>query len=96
MLERRPLPEPGERWKHYKGEVYEIVGLGNHTENDQHLVAYVRPGGADLKFRPVRMFMSAIGDGETPRFSRIRSVVQFKARPKVIIDQDPGDESQAA
>lgn len=73
MLEKRPLPARGELWRHHKGCEWEILGVGNHSETDAHLVACVRPGKTtNLRFTPVRTFMSAIGDGETPRFEKIK------------------------
>ncbi len=33
-------PQPGETWKHYKGGMYEIVAMCNHTDTDEVLVIY--------------------------------------------------------
>lgn len=36
----KEYPKPGEKWQHYKGGQYEIVGMCNHTETDEVLVIY--------------------------------------------------------
>ena len=33
-------PKPGERWQHYKGGLYEIVAMCNHTDTNEVLVIY--------------------------------------------------------
>ena len=33
-------PQPGEKWQHYKGGQYEIIGMCNHTTTDEVLVIY--------------------------------------------------------
>ena len=33
-------PQPGEKWKHYKGGQYEIVCMCNHTDTNEVLVIY--------------------------------------------------------
>jgi hypothetical protein len=33
-------PKPGEKWQHYKGGLYEIVAMCNHTDTDEVLVIY--------------------------------------------------------
>jgi hypothetical protein len=37
---RGDYPKPGERWQHYKGGVYEIVAMCNHTDTNEELVVY--------------------------------------------------------
>ena len=33
-------PLPGEKYQHYKGGVYEVICLANHTDNNEVLVIY--------------------------------------------------------
>ncbi|WP_243073784.1 DUF1653 domain-containing protein [Microbacterium sp. SS28] len=65
--------EPG-IYQHFKGERYEVVGTGRHTESGDELVFYRQLYG-DYAFwvRPVAMFQEAVSrDGyEGPRFVRI-------------------------
>jgi len=33
-------PQPGRRYKHYKGGIYQVMFLSKHTENEEILVNY--------------------------------------------------------
>lgn len=65
--------QPG-RWRHYKGGLYEVVGVATHSENGERLVVY-RPlyGERGLWVRPLGMFRESVEiDGQRrPRFERI-------------------------
>jgi hypothetical protein len=64
---------PG-RYRHYKGNDYEVLGTATHSETGEKLVVY-RPlyGGRDLWVRPLSMFLETVDlDGvERPRFELI-------------------------
>jgi hypothetical protein len=49
-------PMPGERWKHYKGGVYEIITLANHSENQESLVVYKSIPFGSVYARPLAMW----------------------------------------
>jgi hypothetical protein len=49
-------PMPGERWKHYKGGVYEIITLANHSENQEALVVYKSIPFGSVYARPLAMW----------------------------------------
>ncbi len=63
---------PSGRYRHYKGNVYEVVGVARHSETDERLVVY-RPltGDGGLWVRPLAMFLeTVVVDGrEVPRFA---------------------------
>lgn len=79
-----PLPASGEvtveagRYRHYKGNDYQVVGMARHSETHEMMVVYrplygpqVQQGGqAPLWVRPAAMFVEAVViDGKTlPRF----------------------------
>jgi hypothetical protein len=72
-----PLPQeprPG-RYRHYKGNLYEVVGMARHSETLEALVVY-RPldgGSATLWVRPHRMWSERVdlaGD-HVCRFARV-------------------------
>lgn len=69
-LEAQP-PLPG-RYRHYKGNAYEVVGKALHSETLEVLVVY-RPlyGDGNLWVRPRDMFLEDVEvDGvRTPRFA---------------------------
>lgn len=67
------------RYKHYKGNLYEVVGLATHSETKDRLVVYralydsPEFGKNALWVRPLAMFLETIEiDGqEVPRFAYI-------------------------
>lgn len=64
--------EPG-RYRHYKGNFYQVIGTARHSETDEMLVVY-RPlyGEGGLWVRPEPMFLEQVQvDGAfVPRFAR--------------------------
>jgi hypothetical protein len=68
-----PVVEPG-RYRHYKGNEYEVIGMARHSESHEMMVVY-RPlyGEGGLWVRPAPMFAEDVTiDGKTqPRFSRL-------------------------
>lgn len=64
-------------YRHYKGNEYEVVGVGRHTEVDEYFVVYKptvqKPGVPALWIRPYTMFIETIEkDGKViPRFQKI-------------------------
>ena len=52
--------EPG-RYRHYKGNFYEVIGIARHSETDELLVVY-RPlyGERGLWVRPLAMFEETV------------------------------------
>lgn len=74
---------PG-RYRHYKGNDYEVLGTATHSETLETLVVY-RPlyGRGGLWVRPVAMFLeSVLQDGsERPRFQFVSDVPDPAGRP---------------
>ena len=62
------------KYRHYKGNDYEVIGVAKHSEDESELVVY-RPmyGERGLWVRPLSMFVEFVEvDGESiPRFARI-------------------------
>ena len=65
---------PTGKYRHYKGNDYEVVGVATHSETREPMVVY-RPlyGEGALWVRPLAMFMeNVVVDGkEVPRFERL-------------------------
>ncbi len=65
--------EPG-RYRHYKGNVYEVIGTAHHSETREMMVVY-RPlyGEGAMWVRPLAMFVEdvMIDDKPQPRFARL-------------------------
>lgn len=84
-----PLPSvPTGRYRHYKGNLYDLVGAVRHSETLEVLALY-RPlyGAGDLWVRPWAMFFeTVVVDGvQQPRFQRLGGPPGTAA-----VDQPPG------
>lgn len=63
-------------YKHYKGNVYEVIGIAKHSETLDELVVYkatYQTEGENLWVRPKKMFTETIvlNGIETKRFEKI-------------------------
>lgn len=63
-------------YKHYKGNIYEVIGIARHSETLEELVVYkatYQPEGQNLWVRPLTMFTeNVVVDGvEVERFKKI-------------------------
>lgn len=65
---------PG-RYRHYKGNDYEVLGKARHSETGEEVVVYrALYGEHGLWVRPLAMFVETVelDDGSTvPRFTRV-------------------------
>lgn len=78
----RPLPKPGEVFRHFKGNQYKILAIGHHSETKEKMVVYFDLSGKnstidDPCIRPLDMFMSEVEHNKYPdveqkyRFERV-------------------------
>ena len=60
--------KPG-RYRHFKGNEYEVIGLARHSETQEEMVVYrALYGGFGLWVRPARMWNETVErDGKTFR-----------------------------
>jgi hypothetical protein len=65
---------PTGKYRHYKGNEYEVIGVATHSETREPMVVY-RPlyGEMGLWVRPLAMFTEDVTvDGKTvPRFAKL-------------------------
>ena len=62
---------PG-RYRHYKGNDYQVLGIARHSETEEELVVYRKLyGDGSMWVRPLAMFMEdVVADGrQVPRFA---------------------------
>ena len=65
--------EPG-RYRHYKGNFYEVIGTARHSETEELLVVYrTLYGDESLWARPLAMFCEfvTVDDSKVPRFELV-------------------------
>lgn len=78
----RQIPNPGEVFKHFKGNCYKIIAVGHHSETKEKMVVYFDLSGKnsspeDPCIRQLEMFMSEVDHTKYPnvtqmhRFERI-------------------------
>ena len=65
---------PAGRYRHFKGNEYEVVGIAKHSETVEPMVVYrALYGAGELWVRPASMWTEIVErDGKTfPRFARL-------------------------
>ena len=74
-MNKKTSIKPG-RYRHYKGNVYTVIGTAQHSETQEELVVYRQEYGEHgLWVRPQEMFSETVKiDGlEVPRFQPLPS-----------------------
>lgn len=62
---------PG-RYRHYKGNEYEVIGIARHSETLSPMVVYrALYGDGGIWVRPAEMWNEPVGDGRVLRFTRL-------------------------
>jgi len=62
-------------YRHYKGTIYQVLGLAKHSETLEELVVYKNTKDQSLWARPVSMFLEEVEvNGQKQlRFTRLKS-----------------------
>jgi hypothetical protein len=66
------MPKVGGKYRHYKGNIYEVLFLGKHTETEEDLVIYRAVEKPEqIWARPLPMWIETVEwEGKTvPRFA---------------------------
>ena len=74
-LTRRPIPEPNEIYRHFKGNYYKIIAVGHHSETGEQMVVYYDTSKkvsspSNPCIRPLEMFMSEVDREKYPTSSQ--------------------------
>lgn len=65
------------RYRHYKGNEYEVTGIARHSETEEEMVVYrILYGDRSLWVRPLGMFMEnvQVNGRMVPRFEYIGEI----------------------
>lgn len=68
----REIPKSGEVWKHFKGNLYQIVECPViHSETDERMVCYRAMYGTHITYvRPLNMFMEEVDHEKYPEIKQ--------------------------
>ncbi len=68
----RPNPRPQEIYRHFKGNIYQIITLARHSEDGMKMVVYQQLYAPyEVYVRPLEMFMSKIDARKYPNETQI-------------------------
>ncbi len=63
---------PAGKYRHFKGNEYEVIGIARHSETLEPMVIYrALYGDHGIWARPAEMWNEPAGDGSMKRFTRI-------------------------
>lgn len=61
----------GQIYRHYKGNLYEVLGIAKHSETLEDMVVYKSAVNGGIWVRPIRMWNEIVDDNGTLRFTPV-------------------------
>lgn len=66
---RTPDIKIGGIYKHYKGNIYKVIGIGKHSETCEDMVVYQSQKDNQIWIRPIGMWNEFISEVNSKRFT---------------------------
>ena len=91
MNQMRPLPVPGEFYRHFKNRFYQIVAIAYHSENSEPMVVYqALYGEFKVWVRPLAMFMEEVDREKYPDVEQVYRFERVNMGAAVMCPADAG------
>ena len=65
------IPQANQIYKHFKGNLYEVLAIAKHTETEEMMVVYKEVDGEKTYVRPLEMFVSKVDKEKYPNVLQI-------------------------